>query len=46
MTRLALTLRVNGETYEVAAEPHHTLLEVLRGELGLTGAPCSWMAPP
>jgi carbon-monoxide dehydrogenase small subunit len=32
-----LTLRVNGETHHVAAEPHHTLLEVLREELGLTG---------
>jgi carbon-monoxide dehydrogenase small subunit len=32
-----VTLRVNGETHTVAAEPHHTLLEVLREELGLTG---------
>jgi aerobic-type carbon monoxide dehydrogenase small subunit (CoxS/CutS family) len=32
-----LTLRVNGETRTVAAEPHHTLLEVLREELDLTG---------
>jgi carbon-monoxide dehydrogenase small subunit len=32
-----LTLRVNGETHTVAAEPHHTLLEVLREELALTG---------
>src|SRR2546423_4929500 len=32
-----LTLRVNGETHIVAAEPHHTLLEVLREELNLTG---------
>jgi carbon-monoxide dehydrogenase small subunit len=32
-----LTLRVNGETHTVAAEPNHTLLEVLREELGLTG---------
>ena len=37
MTRQLLTLRVNGETRTVAAEPHHTLLEVLREELGLTG---------
>ncbi len=28
---------VNGERREVAYEPHHTLLEVLREELGLTG---------
>jgi carbon-monoxide dehydrogenase small subunit len=32
-----LTLRVNGEPHTVAAEPHHTLLEVLREELALTG---------
>jgi aerobic-type carbon monoxide dehydrogenase small subunit (CoxS/CutS family) len=30
-------LRVNGETLEAAIPPHHTLLEVLREELGLTG---------
>jgi len=32
-----VTLRVNGEPHTIAAEPHHTLLEVLREELGLTG---------
>ena len=32
-----LTLKVNGERQTVAAEPHHTLLEVLREDLGLTG---------
>ena len=32
-----LTLRVNGEPRTVAVEPHHTLLEVLREELDLTG---------
>jgi carbon-monoxide dehydrogenase small subunit len=32
-----LTLIVNGETRVVAAPLHHTLLEVLREELGLTG---------
>src|SRR4026207_662106 len=37
MTKSLITLRVNGETHTVAAEPHHTLLEVLREELGLTG---------
>ena len=37
MTKELLSLRVNGEPYTVAAEPHHTLLEVLREELGLTG---------
>jgi carbon-monoxide dehydrogenase small subunit len=28
---------VNGESHTLAAEPHHTLLEVLREELQLTG---------
>ena len=37
MTKELLTLSVNGERRPVAAEPHHTLLEVLREELGLTG---------
>ncbi len=37
MAKTLLTLRVNGETHSVAAEPHHTLLEVLREEMGLTG---------
>jgi len=37
MTKTMTTLRVNGETHTVAAEPHHTLLEVLREELNLTG---------
>ena len=36
MKRL-VQLRVNGERYEVAVEPHHTLLRVLREDLGLTG---------
>jgi len=37
MTKELLTLSVNGERRTVAVEPHHTLLEVLREELGLTG---------
>jgi aerobic-type carbon monoxide dehydrogenase small subunit (CoxS/CutS family) len=37
VTKELLSLRVNGETHTVAAEPHHTLLEVLREDLGLTG---------
>ena len=37
MTKALLRLRVNGEEHTVAAEPHHTLLEVLREELQLTG---------
>lgn len=32
-----ITLRVNGETHEVAVPVHKTLLEVLREDLGLTG---------
>jgi len=32
-----IRLRVNGEQHVVAAPPHHTLLEVLREELRLTG---------
>jgi carbon-monoxide dehydrogenase small subunit len=31
-------LRINGVTYEVIIEPRRTLLEVLRDNLGLTGA--------
>ena len=37
MTKTMLTLHVNGEVRTVAAEPHNTLLEVLREELSLTG---------
>ena len=37
MTKEMLSLHVNGERHTFAAEPHHTLLEVLREELGLTG---------
>jgi aerobic-type carbon monoxide dehydrogenase small subunit (CoxS/CutS family) len=37
MTKQLITLRVNGEARTIAADPHHTLLEVLREELGLTG---------
>ena len=37
MSRLALSLRINGETHEVLTEPHRTLLDVLRDDLGLTG---------
>ena len=36
MTEISLTL--NGVPRTVAIEPHHTLLEVLRDDLGLTGA--------
>ena len=33
-----IELKVNGESYEVAVDTHRTLLEVLRENLGLTGA--------
>jgi aerobic-type carbon monoxide dehydrogenase small subunit (CoxS/CutS family) len=35
--RELITLHVNGERYELAVLPHHTLLEVLREDMGLTG---------
>lgn len=34
---LPITLRINGETYDVLVPPWRTLLEVLRESLGLTG---------
>ena len=37
MTRIALSLSVNGQPHEVLAEPNRTLLDVLRTDLGLTG---------
>ena len=37
MPKIMVTLRVNGEIYEVAAPVHKTLLEVLREEMNLTG---------
>src|SRR4029077_2973403 len=37
VTKVALTLSINGERHEVLAEPHRTLLDVLRVDLGLTG---------
>jgi aerobic-type carbon monoxide dehydrogenase small subunit (CoxS/CutS family) len=37
MERARLKLTVNGEEREVLAPVHHTLLEVLREEMGLTG---------
>ena len=35
---VVLSLRVNGETRRVTARPSDLLLDVLRGQLGLTGA--------
>lgn len=37
MTRTAFALTVNGETYEVSAEPRKLLADVLREDLRLTG---------
>ena len=37
MTKQLITVNVNGDRLTVAAESHHTLLEVLREECGLTG---------
>ena len=38
MKKQLIELRVNGEPCELAVEPQRTLLEVLREDLGLTGA--------
>ena len=38
MIRRLLTLTVNGEPKEILVQPYQTLLEVLRDEIGLTGA--------
>jgi aerobic-type carbon monoxide dehydrogenase small subunit (CoxS/CutS family) len=35
--RELINLHVNGEFHELAVMPHHTLLEVLREDLGLSG---------
>jgi aerobic carbon-monoxide dehydrogenase small subunit len=37
VTKLAITLTINGQRHEVLTEPHRTLLDVLRADLGLTG---------
>ena len=37
MEKIRVRLKVNGEEREVLAPVHHTLLEVLREEMGLTG---------
>ena len=38
MPKLTLSLRVNGEPYQLEVEPHRTLLEVVRDDLHLAGA--------
>jgi aerobic-type carbon monoxide dehydrogenase small subunit (CoxS/CutS family) len=35
--RELITLQVNGERHDIAVSPHHTLLEVLREDMGLIG---------
>jgi carbon-monoxide dehydrogenase small subunit len=37
VSKVALSLAINGERHDVLAEPHRTLLDVLRSDLGLTG---------
>lgn len=37
MKKIPVSLTVNGESYDLLVEPHRTLLDVLRNELGLTG---------
>ncbi len=37
MQRQVMTLTVNGDRHEVLVSPRQTLLDVLRGQLGLTG---------
>ncbi len=38
MTKRSMTFTVNGQPYELAVEPHWTLLETVREQLGLTGS--------
>ncbi|MGE0405191.1 MAG: (2Fe-2S)-binding protein [Candidatus Korobacteraceae bacterium] len=35
---LAISVKVNGETHALAVAPHHTLLDVLRNQMDLTGS--------
>ena len=38
MKKRLIELRINNDSYDLAVEPQRTLLEVLREDLGLTGA--------
>ncbi len=38
MARQTINLKVNGQPYELAVEPHWTLLETVREQLALTGS--------
>jgi len=40
LERGLIQLHVNGHTHELEIEPNRLLLDVLRGELGLTGTKC------
>lgn len=44
MAKIGLELEVNGERHEVLVEPHRTLLDVLRDDLGLTGTKTNCLA--
>jgi len=35
---VSISIHVNGETHAISVQPHHTLLQVLRYDLGLTGS--------
>ena len=37
MNRRTLNVLINGERHQIAIEPHWTLLQVLRNQLGMTG---------
>lgn len=37
MKKIMLTLKINGEKYEISTYPNRTLLEILRDDLSLTG---------
>ena len=37
MAAQGATMRINGQAHQVAVEPHHTLLQMLRDQVGLTG---------
>lgn len=41
MAKELITLRINGQTRELAASPNATLLDVLREDLRLTGTKCA-----
>jgi len=38
MTKRSIKLKVNGNQYQIETEPNFTLLNLLRGNLGLTGS--------